>query len=579
MSSPDTLAAVRPVPPKTSSNAAPSIESVLRSRWARLLIPSFSDLFFLAVGVWLFVSGGAAGWQGLLADADVGWHIRTGEYILEHHTVPRQDLYSFSKPAAPWYAWEWLTDATDGALHRAAGLKGVVLASAVIIALFATTLIRRMVWRGVHLMVAMIVALLGVGASSIHFLARPHIYTLLFLSISMWLIEADLKSERAQTPGDRDPASSRRLWWLVPLTLLWTNMHGGFLALIVVLGLTAAGLAVENVLGGGWRTRESWSGVVRYAGLTTACAAVTLINPYGWHLHQHVIEYLRSDWIRTVIQEFQSPSFRNENMTQFEVVMLAGLMAALMLFRRRRVVEGLWIVAWAHLALSSARHVPVFITVAAPVVAWEVGQWWTAWTAKAGKATIAGIVNQIAADSMAGFRRTSAWPAVAVLALMFLPTRTPVAEASARPLPTHEGPSLAIEWPQDFPDLTFPTKMVHQHAELIAGSRVLTTDQWGDYLIYTLPGIKVYVDGRSDFYGPEVGNEYIGLVNGRWDWQQILAKYQFNLVLVPTDLAIAQLLKLSPEWRTLEDDGKRIILVRGGPPVPLTGNFHAEPRF
>jgi hypothetical protein len=427
MSSPDTLAAADPSleppapleppahPPAHSRDTGPqtrppvaSIESVLAHRWARVLIPSLSDLYFLAIGVWLFVSGGAAGWQGLLTDADVGWHIRTGQYILDHHAVPHQDLYSFSKPGAPWYAWEWLTDVIDGGLHRVGGLKGVVLASAVIIALFATTLVRRMVWRGTHLLVAMIVALLGVGAASIHFLARPHIYTLLFLSISMWLIEADRELMTGRDTRGQTSGAAGRIWWLVPLAVVWTNMHGGFLALIAVLGLTAAGLAVEAVLDGRWKERASWSNPLRYVSLTAACSAATLINPYGWRLHQHVLQYLRSDWIRNVIQEFQSPSFRTENMMQFEAVMLIGLMVALSLFQRRRVVEGLWIVFWAHMALASARHVPVFITVAVPVVAFEVARWWTAWTAGAGKASLAGIVNQIAADSLAGFRRTSA---------------------------------------------------------------------------------------------------------------------------------------------------------------------------
>src|SRR5258708_5602650 len=161
---------------------ARSMESVLESRWARLLIPSLSELFFVAILVWLFMGSGGAGWSGLLVDADVGWHIRTGEYILDHHAVPRHDLYSFSKPDAPWYAWEWLTDVIDAGLHRWAGLKGVVLAAAVLIAIFSTTLICRMAWRGVHLFLALAISLLGVGASSMHFLARPHIYTLVFLS-------------------------------------------------------------------------------------------------------------------------------------------------------------------------------------------------------------------------------------------------------------------------------------------------------------------------------------------------------------------------------------------------------------
>src|SRR5580704_4025651 len=108
MTSPQTLAAVPP--------PARSIEAVLTHRWARILIPSLSDLFFLAILVWLFRSYGGAGGQGLLVDCDVGWHIRSGEYILDHHAVPHQDLYSFSKPNAPWYAWEWLTDVIDASL-------------------------------------------------------------------------------------------------------------------------------------------------------------------------------------------------------------------------------------------------------------------------------------------------------------------------------------------------------------------------------------------------------------------------------------------------------------------------------
>src|SRR3954471_17092429 len=165
-----TLPTIRP--------ALRSIESLLENRWARLLIPSLSDLFFLAILIWLFVSGGGMGWSGLLADADVGWHIRTGEYILDHAKVPTIDLYSFSKIGAPWFAWEWLSDVIDGGLHRIAGLKGVVLLAALTISVFATTLVRRMVWRGSNLFIAMLIALLGIGASTIHFLARPHIFTL-----------------------------------------------------------------------------------------------------------------------------------------------------------------------------------------------------------------------------------------------------------------------------------------------------------------------------------------------------------------------------------------------------------------
>jgi hypothetical protein len=535
---PPTLAGIRP--------PARSIHAVLENRWARLLIPSLSDLFFLAVLVWLFMSSGAAGWQGLLVDADVGWHIRTGEYILDHHAVPRQDLYSFTKPGAPWYAWEWLTDVIDGGLHRWAGLKGIVLAAAVFIALFSTTLIRRMAWGGVNMFVALIVALLGVGSASIHFLARPHIFTLLLLSASVWIIEADR----------RQP--TQRIWVLVPVTLVWTNLHGGFLALIAVLGLAAAGVAVEVLLDAPPELRFQRQALVagllggsRYGILAACCAAASLVNPYGWHLHIHVGEYLRSDWIKNVIQEFQSPTFRNENMMQFEALMLVGLIVAGALFRRRRIVEGLWIIFWAHMALASVRHVPVFVTVTAPTIATEIASWWNAWTARAGKSSIAGIFNQMSADTLPVFRRTSILPLATVVVLAVM----------GRP----------IRWPADFPDEVLPVKMINDHPLQTLGGRVLTTDQWSDYLIYRDPTHKVYVDGRSDFYGPEVGNEYIALINGRWDWEQTLAKREFTSALLPVEASIAQLLKKRPDWHIVDDNGKQILLVRDAPLVPKEG--------
>jgi hypothetical protein len=121
--------------------------------------------------------------------------------------------------------------------------------------------------------------------------------------------------------------------------------------------------------------------------------------------------------------------------------------------------------------------------------------------------------------------------------------------------------------------------MVNQNLELIAKSRVLTTDQWGDYLIYKNPRQKVFVDGRSDFYGEKIGKEYIQVLNGHWRWREWMEKYDFDLALVPTTNAIAALLKQEPGWRTLADDGQQILLVRDHTPVPVAGNFPSQPRF
>ena len=545
----ETIAGVVPAappiaPPKAK---AKSMDALLTSAWARMLVPSLSDLFFLAMMGWLFM--GAYGWTGLLADGDVGWHIRTGEYILDHHAVPRVDLYSFSKSGAPWFAWEWLSDVIDALLYRAGGLKGIVLPAGVMIALFGTTLIRRALRGPVHMFVALVVSLLGVGAASIHFLARPHVFTLVFLSLSMWMIETD-----------RDGSAARwRIWLLIPLAALWTNLHGGFLVLIAILGLTAAGAFLEALLSEAPLREKGWRPTIRYGALTAGCALVSLANPYGWGLHQHVYEYLGSDWIRNVIQEFQSPSFRNENMKQFEALLFAGLIASGELLRRKRVAEGLWILFFAYMSLSSARHVPVFVAVSVPLIAAAVSGWWESLTGNASKKSLVGILNHMAADAVRGFRRTSVWPVAAVVALVFI--------------------GDPVKWPRDFPAELFPTAMVHAHESEILHSRLLTTDQWADYLIFLHPDQKVFVDGRSDFYGPEIGNQYLAVTNGAWNWEAILQKYKFNMVLLPIELPLVQLLKQRNDWRVLADDGKRILLAPQATLVPPTSASALGLRF
>src|SRR6185503_11993513 len=96
-----------------------------RSQFAVRLLPSLTDFAFLMPMAFLF--GRMDGVKTLLADCDTGWHIRTGEWILANRMVPAIDIFSFSRPGAPWFAWEWLSDVWFAWLNAAGGLNAVVL--------------------------------------------------------------------------------------------------------------------------------------------------------------------------------------------------------------------------------------------------------------------------------------------------------------------------------------------------------------------------------------------------------------------------------------------------------------------
>ena len=515
---------LRPV--RVATDVAPS-NRIAWGPWRRVLAPSFSDCFFIAVVVWLFVAG-VNGWKQLLMDGDTGWHIRTGEYILSHHAVPTQDLFSFSKAGAPWFAWEWLSDVIYGLLFRAAGLKAIVLFAGAIIAAYATVVVCYSVWRGANVLLAALVTLMAVGSSNIHFLARPHLVTLLLLPTCLWLLDADRRRNTAW------------VWLLVPITALWTNLHGGFLMFLACLALLVAGSAVESMLG-----RPHWPAVRRYGVLLVACSAASLVNPYGTALHAHIFEYLRADWIRNLVQEFRAPSFRGEEQFQFEILLIVGLILTGFFLRRRQVTEALWIVFLAHSSLVSVRHATLYTAIAAPLIATELSAAWRAGAAGLKKSSIARILLQLGEDLRGFFRWTSVWPALLILTLAML--------------------DAPLKWPRDFPTEAFPVALVHENSSVLESGRLLTTDQWGDYIIYCFyPRQRVFVDGRSDFYGETLGKEYLHLLQGSYDAQSILARYHFDRALLPVDWSLASLLKIDSNWQVVKDDGHAILFVRRG---------------
>ena len=488
-------------------------------------MPSFSDCFFIALMAWLFVCG-ANGWKALLMDGDTGWHIRTGEYILAQHSVPTQDLFSFSKAGQPWFAWEWLTDVLFAGLFRIGGLKAIVLFGGVMICAYSTVLLRYAVWRGANGLLAACICLFAVGGSSMHFLARPHLFTLVLLPACLWLLEAD---RRKNTP---------LLWLLVPITVLWTNLHGGFVIFIACLALLVCGSATEAMLG-----RPRWPAVRRYSALFAACSAATVLNPFGIGLHVHILAYLRADWIKDLVQEFQAPTFRNEGQFQFEALLVAGLVLTGLLLRRQHVTEALWLLFLAHSSLISVRHAPLYAAVAAPLIASELSVWWKNQAAERKKSSILSILHQLGEDLTPNFGRASVWPAVAIVALVFV--------------------DAPIKWPQDFPSEAFPIAMVHENTKVLESGRLLTTDQWGDYIIYSFyPRQKVFIDGRSDFYGESLGTEYLHLLQGAYDWRVILDRWGFDVALLPVQWPLVQILKLDPSWQVIKDDSHAILFRR-----------------
>ena len=149
-----------------------------RSQFAVKWLPSLADFAFLMPLTFLF--GRMDGMRSLLSDCDTGWHIRTGDWIIANGWVPLRDIFSFTKPGAPWFAWEWLSDVLFARLNALGGLQAVAMFAILMLSVTFGALFL-LLRRKSNPILAIAVTMLAAGASSIHWLARPHLFTLLFL--------------------------------------------------------------------------------------------------------------------------------------------------------------------------------------------------------------------------------------------------------------------------------------------------------------------------------------------------------------------------------------------------------------
>jgi len=119
----------------------------------------------------------------------------------------------------------------------------------------------------------------------------------------------------------------------------------------------------------------------------------------------------------------------------------------------------------------------------------------------------------------------------------------------------------------DFPEPTFPVAAVARNLDRLrppgAMPRILTSDQWADYLIFRLyPRQRVFFDGRSDFYGPGIGTDYQSLFSAGRGWRQALERYRFEIALLPLDWPLGAVLENDPDWRLVDRDSSSVLLVR-----------------
>jgi hypothetical protein len=453
-------------------------------------------------------------------DGDLGRHLTVGRYILEAGKIPLSDIFSNSMQGAQLVPHEWFSQVLLAQAYQLMGLDGDVFLAGLVIASTFLLAYLETVRRGTSRLVSLAVVLMAAAASSLHWLARPHIFTFLFIAIWTFQLEKICNKQ------------SRSLWVFPVLMLVWVNTHGAFITGFVVLGAYIAGWLVE--LQQGLALRETGK---QLALIAATSLPVTFINPAGWHIWVNSLGFVGNDYLVSHTVEYMAPDFHHPVTWPF-LFLVGFAISALAWGRRLRVRDALLLAGWAVMGLYSARNIPLFAIVTAPILGELVNP-------QAGK--LEWLVKLEAGLGLVEKQlRGFFWPAFTVLAALLLVSQ-------------HLPFDLTRQGNTFDPDV-FPVQAADWLDKHPQQGKMFNYFTWGGYLLYReWPEQKVFIDGQTDFYGEGLTREYETVISISPGWQDVLRKYDISWAIIPVSSQLHARLD-DDGWHELYGDSTAVIL-------------------
>jgi hypothetical protein len=451
-----------------------------------------------------------------------------------------------------------LYDILLGILHQAGGLNGVVWLCALLVAAIFALLLSQLLQRGTGLLLAIVLMLLALAASTIHLYARPHIVSWLFSLL--WFV--------ALERWERSEQGSRSRWspWFFPASmLLWVNLHGGWLFGIALLGIYTLAAFVESVRA---QKNDAFAAIrtahrARAMGVAwMASAAATLVNPFGWRLHGHIYRYLSDRYLMNRIDEFRSPDFHGWAERCFAVILMLVLIAFAGHRKKLHLSHLLVVLLAVYAGFYSSRNLPVssmpLVLIAGPML-WEnftsladkPGAWqWVRWCT----VRISSFSDRMGAQEMR--LPGHLWPVVSV-AFAFVICLQGGWLGSRQLIHAQFDPQRVPVEAVTFLQREFEGKQPSTEP-------VFSTDAWGGYLIYRMyPERRVVIDDRHDLYGSGRIRQYLILTQAEPGWQSVLEQWQIRTALLPANSTLANLLRELPrDWRVAYEDKVAVVFER-----------------
>ena len=456
-----------------------------------------------------------------ISDPDFWFHLRIGQFIVQHVQVPRVEIFSCTNLGQPYVAHGWLSGVIFYLIYSHFGQNLLIFIFAVLTALAFWIIFKR---SSEHIFTRGMAVLLGVWTVLPNIGVRPRVFTLLlatcyFQILSRYLTESD----------------SKRLWWLVPLMVLWVNLHGAFLIGLVFIGLTIAGVILDT-----WIGRQTaavvWIRVKPLLMVLVVCALAALINPYGTRIYSQVLSVLTSPIYQYVGADWLAPDFHESELRPLIALILLTTAVLVLSPKRVRPSQLLFFLATLYMTFKMQRNAIVFAVIATSLLADYSGALWESLFSRAPRKSTSvsnglrpPVLNLLLLLPLLLF-------VIKVVKVVYVP---PTQQMAVVPL-------NAVQYLKD---------------NGIQGCTFTEPNIWADYLIWATPANPVYIDGR-DVYPTQFVKEYVEIIQGQRDWRIPFDQYGVKNAILNHSSILAGQLRNSAEWQQIYQDEYSLVFTR-----------------
>ena len=489
----------------------------------RFFLPRIEYILLIAI----FWGIAASGPRILNFDGDLPRHILAGNLILQTGRVPTTDIFSFRTTGYPSISHEWLTQILFAAIYNWLGLDGIVLLTALVIMLTWGIVYHQALHKSHSFFFALILTALGMAASQIHVLPRPHIFTYLFVTLWILLLES-IQENRM------------RFAWILPIgMLLWVNIHGMFVLGMIILGIYLIGDLMDHP-SIAWFKNKKTKSLLIVSGLALIA---TFFSPSGLKIWEAIVSLGSNAYITSKIPEYQSPNFHMPETWPFIAILLLTILGFARSTEKTRWTDILLVVFFAGMALYTSRMIPLFAIVATPITAKVIADWTRREFPQSRLLMIQENISRINSTA-----NGSIWIVAMMLsaAVLLRSGQTIDAAGKGNVFDKRFFPVEAVDWLETHPP----------------SGHMFNEFNWGGYLLLRLwPQQQIFMDGHTHIYGESLTREYERVILMGTGWEKIFQQYEITWAIIPPNVPLAKEL-IAQGWETAYEDQTAIILVK-----------------